>query len=136
MSLPLVILDTDILSALMRKNPNVITKAKTYLAQHGQFAISVITRYEILRGLRAKGAAQQEARFEQFCEMNKVLAITDEAIVRAAEIYADLYKRGELIGDADILIASTALVNGFGVATNNEEHFRRVRGLHVENWHK
>ena len=136
MSLPLVILDTDILSALMRKNPNVITKARAYLAQHGQFAISIITRYEILRGLRAKGATQQEARFEQFCERNRVLAITDEVIVRAAEIYADLYKRGELIGDADILIASTALVNSFGVATNNEEHFRRITGIHIENWHK
>jgi tRNA(fMet)-specific endonuclease VapC len=136
MSLPQVILDTDILSALMRKNPNVTAKARTYLAQHGQFTISIITRYEILRGLRAKGANQQTTRFEQFCEGNKILAITDEVIVQAAEIYADLYSRGELIGDADILIAATALVNGFGVATNNEEHFRRITGLHVENWHK
>lgn len=136
MSLPQVIMDTDILSGLMRKNPKIIDKARAYLAQHDQFAISIITRYEILRGLRAKGAAQQEARFEQFCERNKVLAITDEVIVQAAAIYADLYKRGELIGDADILIAATALVNGFGVATNNEDHFRRIIGLYVENWHK
>ena len=136
MSLPQVILDTHILSALMRKNPDVIAKARTYLGQHGQFIISIITRYEILRGLRAKEAAQQEARFEQFCERNKVLSITDEVIVQAAEIYADLYKRGELIGDADILIAATELVNGFGVATNNEDHFRRITDLHVENWHK
>jgi tRNA(fMet)-specific endonuclease VapC len=67
MSLPQVILDTDILSALMRKNPNVIAKSKTYLAQHGQFTISIITRYEILRGLKVKGAAQQVTRFEEFC---------------------------------------------------------------------
>jgi tRNA(fMet)-specific endonuclease VapC len=57
-------------------------------------------------------------------------------IVQAAGIYADLYIRGELIGDADILIAATALVNGSVVATNNEEHFRRITGLHVENWQK
>jgi tRNA(fMet)-specific endonuclease VapC len=136
MSLPQVILDTDILSALMRKNPNVIARARTYLVQHEQFAISIITRYEILRGLRAKGAAQQERKFEYFCERNKVLAITDDVIMQSAEIYADLYKRGKLIGDADILIAATAMVNGFGVATNNEEHFRRISGLPVENWHK
>ena len=55
--------------------------------------------------------------------------------MEAAAIYADLYKRGELIGDADILIAATSLVNGFGVATNNEDHFKRITGLHVENWH-
>jgi tRNA(fMet)-specific endonuclease VapC len=136
MSLPQVILDTDILSALMRKNTDIIAKARAYLAQHGQFTISIITRYEILRGLKAKGATQQAIRFEQFCERNKILTITDEVIVQASEIYADLYKRGELIGDADILIASTALVNAFGVATNNEDHFRRVTGLQVENWHK
>jgi tRNA(fMet)-specific endonuclease VapC len=77
MSLPQIILDTDILSALMRKNPNVIAKAKTYLAQHGQFTISIITRYEILRGLKAKGATQQVTRFEEFCVRNETLAITD-----------------------------------------------------------
>ena len=93
MSLPQVILDTDILSALMRKNPHVIAKARGYLGQYGQFTISIIIRYEILRGLRAKGAAQQEARFELLCERNEVLSITDEVIVQAAAIYADLYKR-------------------------------------------
>jgi len=136
MSLPLVILDTDILSALMRKNPNVIAQARAYLAQQGQFTISIITRYEILRGLKAKGATRQVTRFEEFCLRNKILTITDDVIVQASVIYADLYRRGELIGDADILIAATALLNGFGVATNNEEHFRRVTGLHVENWQK
>jgi tRNA(fMet)-specific endonuclease VapC len=136
MSLPEVILDTDILSALMRKNPAVARKAKTYLAQHGRFTISIITRYEILRGLKAKGAARQQARFEKFCGANYIFPITDGVIIRAADIYADLYKRGELIGDADILIAASALVNGFGVATNNEAHFKRIIGLHVENWHK
>lgn len=49
-------------------------------------------------------------------------------------IYADLYRRGELIGDADILIAATALVENLVLGTNNERHFRRVAGLAVENW--
>jgi predicted nucleic acid-binding protein len=39
-----------------------------------------------------------------------------------------------LIGDADILIAASALVNGFAIVTNNGEHFRRVRNLEVLNW--
>ncbi len=54
----------------------------------------------------------------------------------AAEIYADLSKRGELIADADILIAASALVRGLGIVTNNEEHFKRIQNLHVENWLK
>ena len=136
MSRPQVVLDTDILSALMRKNRHVIAQARAYLLEHGQFTISIITRYEILRGLKAKQAAQQITRFEAFCVRNEILTITDEVIVMAAEIYADLYRRGELIGDADILIAATAMANGFGVATNNEDHFRRVAGLQIENWQK
>jgi tRNA(fMet)-specific endonuclease VapC len=57
MSLPEVMLDTDILSALMRKNHQVVAKAKAYLAQHRRLTLSIITRYEILRGLKANAQA-------------------------------------------------------------------------------
>ena len=63
-----------------------------------------------------------------------VLPLTDEVVVRAADIYAALKQRGEPIGDADILIAATALDRGLAVVTNNEDHFRRISGLAVENW--
>lgn len=136
MSLPKVLIDTDILSALMRKHPRVIAQASAYLAQHHIFTLSIITRYEILRGLKAKGASQQAARFEQFCAGNEILPINDNVIVQAADIYADLYRRGELIGDADILIAASAMANGLGIVTNNEAHFSRISSLQIENWQK
>jgi tRNA(fMet)-specific endonuclease VapC len=47
---------------------------------------------------------------------------------------AELRRRGEPIGDADVLIAASALVHGLTVVTNNEGHFRRISGLDVENW--
>jgi len=128
------VLDTDILSLLMRKNSSVLAKAKEYLSEHDRFTISIITRYEILRGLKAKGAQQQASRFEDCCAKNRVLPITDDVVLRAADIYADLYKRGGLIGDADILIAASALANGLAIVTNNGEHFRRVKDLEVVNW--
>lgn len=134
MSSSQLVLDTDILSLLMRKNSSVLAKAKEYISEHDRFTISIITRYEILRGLKAKGAQQQALRFEDFCSKNRVLPITDEVMLRAADVYADLYRRGELTGDADILIAASALVNGCGIVTNNEAHFRRIAGLRVENW--
>lgn len=136
MTPPQHLLDTDILSAVMRQNPVVMATARSYLAAHDQFTFSIITRYEILRGLKAKQADKQSASFNKFCIRSTILPISDEVVVKAADIYADLYRRGELIGDADILIAATALMNGFGVVTNNESHFRRVRGLVVENWLK
>ena len=128
------LLDTDILSAIMRKNSLATERARSYLETHRQFAFSVITRYEVLRGLLTKGATKQLAMFDQLCAASQVLSLTDAIIVQGASIYADLYRRGELISDADILIAATAMVNGLAVVTNNEDHFRRIRDLQIENW--
>ena len=90
----------------------------------------------ILRGLKAKDATTQALVFDRFCASNVILPLSDAIVVRAANIYAELHKRGALISDADILIAASAIVHGLGVATNNEEHFRRIAGLQVENWLK
>ena len=127
-------LDTDILTAVMRQHPTVTPKAQAYLKDPHQFHFSIITQYEILRGLKVKGATKQIADFENFCSQNTILSLSEEIISKAAEIYADLRKRGKLIGDADILIAATAIVNKLGIVTNNEKHFQRISELHVENW--
>lgn len=128
------LLDTDILSAIMRQHPQATARARRYLIDQRRFTISIITRYEVLRGLLARQAVRQQHAFEQLCAASEVLPITEEVGVQAAAIYADLYARGQLIGDADILIAATALVHGYAVATNNEAHFQRINGLAVENW--
>jgi tRNA(fMet)-specific endonuclease VapC len=134
MTSPQTLLDTDILSAIMRREPVAIAHARRYLAEHTQFTISIITRYEILRGLKAKNAAAQLARFELLCRSTEILPITDNIIVRAADIYADLYKRGEIIGDADILIAAKAIEHGLILATNNQDHHNRIAGIQIKNW--
>ena len=99
-----------------------------------RLTLSVITRYEILRGLKARNASRQQEAFEDFCAANAVLPLTEAVVVRAADIYADLHQRGELIGDADILIAATAMVEERSLVTNNRRHFDRVEDLRVENW--
>lgn len=60
--------------------------------------------------------------------------MTDEIIIKASDIYALLKQRGELIGDADILITSTALAQGLCVITNNLSHFQRIPELQIQNW--
>ena len=132
--IPEALIDTDILAAVMRKDTQALEHAKSYLAIHKRFIFSIITRYEILRGLKAKQATAQLTLFDQFCKANRVLELTDEIIVKAAEVYSGLYKRGELIGDADILIAASALIHDLVIVTNNEKHFRRIPGLTVKNW--
>jgi tRNA(fMet)-specific endonuclease VapC len=128
------LLDTDILSALMRQQPTALVQARAYLAVHHHLTFSLITRYEILRGLHAKRASAQLAAFDQLCRVSTILPLTDAIVVRAATIYADLHQRGALIGDADILIAATGLEHGLVVVTNNESHYNRISGIQLENW--
>jgi len=45
-----------------------------------------------------------------------------------------LKKGGVLIEDADILIASIALVEDLVLVTDNIRHFERIKGLEIENW--
>ncbi|MGA2796345.1 MAG: type II toxin-antitoxin system VapC family toxin [Thermoguttaceae bacterium] len=129
-----VLLDTDILSALMRRVPNVQAHSTKYLLNYSQFNFSSISRFEILRGLKAKNALKQIASFNVFCINNNVLPLADSIIVRAADIYADLSVRGQLIQDADLLIAATALEHNLVLVTNNTSHFKRVPDLQLDNW--
>ena len=128
------VLDTDTLSAIMRRNSEAMSNARAYLSSHLQLSISIVTRYEILRGLNAKNAASQAALFHALCQSMEVFPLTDEVIVRAADIYGTLHRTGQLVGDADILIAATCLENGCEIVTNNTSHFSRVPGLVVRNW--
>ncbi len=52
-----VLLDTDILSGIMRRRPRVFQRVERYLKFHGVFSFSTITRYEIVRGLLAQGGS-------------------------------------------------------------------------------
>lgn len=129
------LLDTDTLSEVMKGvNQGVQDNARQYLRAFGSFTFSLITRYEILRGLKARRATRQIARFEQRCQQSVVLPITDAIIVRAADVYALLHQEGQLISDADILIAATALEHNLVMVTENVDHFRRIPGLPIESW--
>lgn len=133
---PEVLLDTDTLSAILRPDPMVVARAREYITSYIQLNISTMTRFEVLRGFEVRDAKSRLRSFENFCKIHNVLDLTDDIVVRASGIYADLYRRGVLIGDADILIAATALVHGMAIATNNERHFSRINGLQLENWLK
>jgi tRNA(fMet)-specific endonuclease VapC len=133
--LPEALLDTDILLDIMKgRDPELVRRAGEYLKDYPSFTISIITRYEVLRGLKVRAAVQQLLMFEEWCQSNMVLGLTDDIIVRASEIYGDLHRVGRLISDADILIAATALAHGLELITANGEHFQRIAGLQMENW--
>jgi tRNA(fMet)-specific endonuclease VapC len=131
---PAVLLDTDILSELLKQHPLVLQRVRTYLAEHERLAFSIITRYELLRGLKAKQARTQEAAFTLLCQASLILPLTDQVVDRAATLYGELHRQGALLPDADLLIASTALEAQRILVTNNLAHFQRVPDLVIETW--
>lgn len=133
---PKVLVDSDTLSFYFKKYPKVVAEGQNYLIQHQIFTFSIISRFEILRGMKVRNATAQLEFFDWFCHENEIIELNNKIINRAADIYADLYKRGLLILDADILIAATAMENNLPVVTNNERHFDRISGLQILNWSK
>ena len=129
-----VLVDTDILSEFLRGTSTVIINAEKYLLSYDAINFSIITYYEILNGLLYKDANKQLKKFTDFATLNKILPLTISATRKAAEIFADLKKKGQPIGHTDCLIAGIAITNELQLATNNIDHFQRVQGLEIVNW--
>jgi tRNA(fMet)-specific endonuclease VapC len=73
--IPAALLDTDILSAVMRQQPTALAPARAYLAVHHRLTFSIITRYEILRGLHAKRATKQFAAFDRLSGVGTITSV-------------------------------------------------------------
>jgi len=130
------LLDTDTLSYFFKSITEVVKKATEYHDEFGYFSISTLTVFEVLSGYKKINRLEKEKLFIEFCEENEVISFGYMAAQKAAEIYEELRSIGQLIGIADILIASIALTNNLILVTNNTAHFGRITGLSLENWAK
>ena len=127
-------LDTNIITAFLKNDLRVVQRVSDYLELFDKLTINIISYYEILRGLKDLGNEEKLKRFEDFIQENELVFIRKDTVEKAAEIYAYLKKEGNLIEDADILMASTAIVEDLVLITNNVKHFKRVKGLRIDNW--
>ena len=128
------LLDTSILIAFLRGEEDVVAKVEEYLEEFDRLSLSIITYYEILRGLKYIDNEKKLRDFEELMDKSEIITLDREIIDKASGIYADLKRRGELVEDADILIAASCPVEGMILVTDNEEHFRRIENLEIENW--
>jgi predicted nucleic acid-binding protein len=130
------LLDTDVLSNLMKSSPaGELVARLAMVAPEAQFTSSV-TLGELYYGAhRSTHAAVLLERIEAVIPVDlPVLPFDATAARRYGEIRAELEGAGTPIGNADTQIAAIALTHGLKVVTGNERHFRRVPGLEVENW--
>ena len=132
------LLDTDILSNLMRRAPAITLVARlARVSPEDQFTSSV-TLWELLYGAHrsSRTAALMERIEETLLPELPILPFDAAAARRYGELRAELERRGTPIGDADTRVASIALSRGLKVVTGNERHFQQVPGLEIENWLK
>jgi predicted nucleic acid-binding protein len=131
------LLDTTTVIAVLRGDPKVMRNTTGYLLEHSQLCFSIITQYEALRVsifTTAQDNTPYSSIYAKIVKSYKIIQLDEMILDQAAMIYARLYRLGQLIDDADILIAATALVNDWRLITDNERHLRRIPGLLVENW--
>ena len=130
------LLDTNVLSELVRKRPSPEVVSRVRASRSADLVTSVVCVMEMRFGaVRHPTGRALWARIEkEVLSRVRVLPVGDDEARRAGELLAELEARGEKVGTEDVLIAATALVHGFGVATRNVKHFSRFRGLVVESW--
>jgi tRNA(fMet)-specific endonuclease VapC len=126
-------LDTDILIEYFRGN-NALKKRIETLKEEDSVGFTWLTIYEFFKGIFISGKLQEETFLKGLATTCTFLETSYEAARIGGEIYATLKKRGELINDADILIAGTVKAHHAVLVTNNAAHFSRIEGLQVENW--
>lgn len=139
MSEKLCLIDTDILSYILKDFAPAYQQSIEYLKKQNKITISCITYYECLRGYQAVGATRRLRVFEELLDIIDVIYFNQEIFNKAADVYGVLKRKGLLSGEFDILIAATALVHDFTLITNNEKHYYVIGEyfpLRIDNWMK
>ena len=122
------LIDTDwIIHYLLGAAP---IKEKLHQLRPEGLAISIISLAEVYEGVfysRDPEASRQG--FAEFLEDVSILGIDEEICQVFAKERGKLRKKGALIGDFDLLIASACLFHEVTLLTNNVRHFERIDGL-------
>lgn len=129
------LIDSDILSEIIKgQNQRVAAATRRYLSQYPRLGFSAITLYERARGFIASNATAKLASFVQFAARSEVLPVSIPVLSRAALLWAEPFRAGHPRGDADIIIAATALEANRTLVTGNTGHFEWIAGLRLLDW--
>jgi len=130
------LLDTNILSELIKKKPNPLLLHRLEREPAYNLFTSCICTMELRFGSSLREDFEkfwQKITNEIISRVN-VLSIGEKEALAAGDILASLRKTGQGIGMEDVLIAASAIANHYTVVTANTRHFSRIKNLRVENW--
>lgn len=125
-----ILIDTSVLVDAERDR-----KVLKQLPQDARHSISVITVSELLHGVHR--AAPDHVRIRRQVVVEALLGAIEQLPITSrvarlhAQIWAELQRKGEIIGAHDLWIAATALAHGHTLATVNTSEFERVPALEL-----
>ena len=137
----MIVLDTNVLSALMRKAPEGPVVAWLDRQPAESVWITSITMFEARLGLALlpSGRRRQalEAAFARLLEedlQNRVLDFDSAAATEAASLAAERQEAGRPVDIRDTQIAGIALARRATLATRNVRHFADLKVPVVDPW--
>lgn len=97
--------------------------------------ISSITVSELQYGVsKSKQRENNQQRLNEFLFPMKILSFDENAAKYYGDIRYELERQGQIIGPLDLLIAAHAISEQLTLITNNDNEFKRIKSLSVENW--
>ena len=137
----MIILDTNVLSALMRKPPDAAVVAWLDRQPAESIWITSVTLFESRLGLALlpKGRRQQmlEAIFARLLDEdleNRVLDFDSTAAGEASALAAERQKAGQPVDIRNTQIAGIALARRATLATRNVRHFQDLKIPLIDPW--
>lgn len=125
-----VILDTNIVVALFKGNPDVHER----LEQHTNVLISAVVLGELYFGAQNSSRLNKHLRqINRFLTRVAVLESNAETAYEYGLIRSELQSKGRPLPENDIWIAATARQHDFTLVSR-DQHFAEVENLHWEQW--
>jgi tRNA(fMet)-specific endonuclease VapC len=102
----------------------------------GNCFISEMTLAELKFGVeKSEKTEKNKKTLDNFLSGVQILPIFHSLDLYAKE-KARLQKAGTTIDDFDLLIGVTSITHKLTMVTNNTNHFKRIRGIKLEDWTK
>ena len=138
----MIVLDTNVLSALMRTSPDAVVVEWLDRQPADSVWLTSITVFEARFGLALLPKGRRRNALERAFDRvltedlsSRVLTLDEMAAVTAAQIAADRQRAGRLVDLRDTLMAGIAQARRATIATRNTRHFEGLDVPVVDPWH-
>lgn len=126
----MIVLDTDVLSAVIRAEKEPLVIAWLDNQQRDSLYTTAVTLTEVLNGLEGMPAGAKRDKVANYLDVllagplsNRVIPFDDASARASSRLYGSRRRAGRTVGFADTLIAGIVISRGAVLATGNIKDF-------------